>query len=393
MEKKKELIKRPLKVLFLPVDDGGCGWYRVRQLHEAFRSLETVESVMPDPRVDDEEYLIRAIDECDVVVARTAGFKYVKLIKEQIDPYKPIIFDHDDNTMDLLPTNEHYFDFGTQDAWTVDKGVETPVWVTGQNGFNKYKNYGGQLSLMYLLWAADMITAPVPQLLKYYSQFTQQQCLMGVVPNMIDSTNFPDGKIVNSSKKGGEIRIGWQGGVSHLGDWKTVNTALHNVLKDYPEVSFHIMGSYYGGLFNDIKDRLTFYGWVPFKGYTFKMASMDLDIALIPLQEAAFNTYKSEVKFSEFAKLQVPVLVKDMLPYSAVCEDGNNCFAYKDEEEFEKKLRMMIEDIKKGGKRCSYVAKNAKKWVDKERDLDKKVQGVVDLYKTVLSQDVLDELL
>ena len=36
-KKSKTREKRPLQVLFLPTDDGGCGWYRIRQFNDAFQ--------------------------------------------------------------------------------------------------------------------------------------------------------------------------------------------------------------------------------------------------------------------------------------------------------------------------------------------------------------------
>ena len=45
---KKTKGKRPLQVLFLPVDDGGCGWYRIRQFDEAFKFRDDVRSYLMD---------------------------------------------------------------------------------------------------------------------------------------------------------------------------------------------------------------------------------------------------------------------------------------------------------------------------------------------------------
>ena len=47
-KKSKTKGKRPLQVLFLPTDDGGCGWYRIRQFNDAFQLRDDVTSYLMD---------------------------------------------------------------------------------------------------------------------------------------------------------------------------------------------------------------------------------------------------------------------------------------------------------------------------------------------------------
>ena len=127
-KKSKTKGKRPLQVLFLPTDDGGCGWYRIRQFNDAFQLRDDVKSYLMDGKEPSEDQ-VELIKNADVVVARMADFQYVKMIKEDIAPEKKIVFDHDDNTMEVLPTSEHYKEFGTEDAWALVNGNLKPIWV------------------------------------------------------------------------------------------------------------------------------------------------------------------------------------------------------------------------------------------------------------------------
>ena len=389
-KKSKTKGKRPLQVLFLPVDEGGCGWYRIRQFDEAFKFRDDVKSYLMDGKepVDKQMELIKS---SDVIVGRLGDYEYIKLIKEEIDPNKKIVFDHDDNTMEVLPTSEHYKEFGTEDAWALVNGNLKPIWVTGlTEGFNRYKNLSGQMNLLYILASADLITSPVQKLLDFYKQFGSRDVKTGIVHNALNFDLYPEGEFVPKDKKKGEIRIGWQGGISHLGDWEEIKEPLAKVLADYPEVTLHIMGSYYRNQFKDFEDRITRYPWYPFKAYTYRLKTLGLDGAIIPLEDKPFNEYKSEVKFTEFTALGVPSVVKNMLPYSLVVNEKNS-YPYKNKEEFEVKFRALIEDIKSGKAQNKVI--EGKKWVKKERDLGKEAGEVVKLYKSILPEDTQRELI
>lgn len=389
-KKSKTKRKRPLQVLFLPTDEGGCGWYRIKQFDEAFKFRDDVKSYLMDGKepVDKQMELIKS---ADVVVGRLYDYQYFKLIKEEIDPNKKIVFDHDDNTMEVLPTSEHYKEFGTEDAWALVNGNLKPIWVTGfTEGFNRYKNISVQMALLYLLASADLITTPVQKLLDFYLQFGSKEVKGGIVHNALNYDLYPEGEFIPKDKKKGEIRLGWQGGVSHLGDWEEIKEPLVRVLKDYPEVTLHIVGSYYKNQFIDIADRITRYPWYPFRGYTFRMKTLGLDGAIIPLENKPFNEYKSEIKFTEFTALGVPSVVKNMLPYSLVINEKNS-YPYKNKEEFEVKFRAMLEDIKSGKAQNKVI--EGKKWVKEERSLEKEAGEVVKLYKSILPEETQRELI
>ena len=82
-KKSKTKGKRPLQVLFLPTDEGGCGWYRIRQFNDAFQLRDDVKSYLMDGKEPSEDQ-VELIKNADVVVARMAAFQYVKMIKEEI---------------------------------------------------------------------------------------------------------------------------------------------------------------------------------------------------------------------------------------------------------------------------------------------------------------------
>lgn len=208
--------KRELRVLFLPADDGGCGWYRIRTWHEQFEKRKDVESYIMTGKEDNQ---LELINKSDIIVGRLGAAAYIRELKTNIDPKKPVVFDHDDNTFEVLPTSEHYREFGTQDAYVkYEDGTVKPVWISGETkGFNSYKNLWGQMGLIYNLSVADLITTPVARLTQYFMEYAKDGAIGGVVPNSLDFGMYPEGEFEPKDKKKGEIRLGWQGGVSHLG--------------------------------------------------------------------------------------------------------------------------------------------------------------------------------
>ena len=53
----------------------------------------------------------------------------------------------------------------------------------------------------------------------------------------------------------------------------------------------------------------------------------------------------------------------------------------------------MIEDIKSGRKKCNKYVTNAKKWVYNERNITEEAGKLVDIYKALVPEDVLEELI
>lgn len=363
------------KILSLPVDRGGCGWYRVRQI---FREL--IRQGLADVHILDgkesQEQLEASIQVADVILARNGTDQMVELIKSRYG--KKVVFDHDDNTFGILPSNQHYVDHGTEDVWVPIPGEEDvrPLWVTGvTNGFDKYRNLRRQLDLRFILASSDLVTSPTAHLSGFWKNFNDN---VAMIPNLISKEYYPP-KWDTKDKGKENLRIGWQGGVSHFGDIESVHKPLRSILQSNKTVEMHMVGSSYPVLFKGYESRVQTYPWIDFQAHGYRMRSLDLDIAIIPLADQEFNTFKSEIKFTELAALGVPCLVKDMKPYvvdDEICVDGVNCLTYKTEAEFKEKLQMLIDDPKLR----KDLAKRAKAWAYKNRDLEKWAPAILETW-------------
>jgi hypothetical protein len=112
-------------VLSMQVDEGGCGWYRVRQYLKKFEQLKIANSHI-FKSTDSEEVMATALELSSVIIARNGNGAMVRHILSK-DPSKKIILDQDDNTFKIDKFNEHYLNFGTKDVWEGD----IPMYVTG----------------------------------------------------------------------------------------------------------------------------------------------------------------------------------------------------------------------------------------------------------------------
>lgn len=365
-------------ILSLPVDDGGCGWYRVRQYMQELnrQGLANIYILKGD---ESEGEIAQSIEVADVIVARNGTAPFVRQIRS-MDPDKPIVFDHDDNTFKIAASNEHYKDHGTEDVVVDTPDGELDLWVTGNTkGFNRYNNLWRRKELEFLLQASDLNTSPTEKLSSFWAEFNGSAA---VTPNAIDFELYPDVEFTDR-QKGDEFRIGWQGGVSHMGDFDTVGKHIKHFIRSYKDVYYYTVGSSYDVFFKGVENKIRKFEWLPFKAHPYRMATLDLDLAVIPLQDIDFNDYKSEVKFSEFAALGVPVLVANRLPYVVgkdICVDGVNCLTYDTDLEFRDKLAQLHKD----GALRKKLSKNAYEWVREERDLSDWTPKLLNLYKELV---------
>mgnify|MGYP000884898164 CR=1 FL=1 len=392
-------MKRLLKVLFLPADDGGCGYHRIRMWDMAFRRLKIADSVLLDP-AEDEEKSQKAIEVADVIVGKFGTLDYIRYIKNKW-PRKVVVFDNDDNTLEIKPSNPAYKSFGTRDVWVPVKNVEeseyykqatvgtqlrikemqaVPLWVTGiTDGFNRYRNVKIHTELIETLLIADLVTSPTPTLSQFWNKYADTTA---VVPNCLDLSYYPDVE-VKRKRKNGEIRIGWSGGSSHSADWRAVMPLIREIMEKRSNITLVVAGSNFNENFGGL--NVEFHPWTKWEAHPYRMKLLDLDFAIIPLaDDESFNIYKSELKMEEFAALKVPMIIKDQLPYSPYIKRNVNCLAYKDNKELGICIERMIED--KEGLRANLV-KNAHSWVVKERDIDKIAPDVVALYKSLLPEE------
>jgi len=110
-------------------------------------------------------------------------------------------------------------------------------------------------------------------------------------------------------REGVKPRVGWAGGVGHTGDLEMIADVVRDLSS---EVDWVFFGLCPDGLRPYVKE---FHSGVPLAQYPAKLASLDLDLALAPLEDNPFNEAKSHLRLLEYGILGYPVVCSDIYPY------------------------------------------------------------------------------
>lgn len=128
-----------------------------------------------------------------------------------------------------------------------------------------------------------------------------------VIPNYLDKTLWGDLK--SKRCQGKKPRVGWAGASQHLSDLDILAPII-DATKD--DVEWIIMGMDIPAVHQHLHEL---HKPVPFASYPKKLASLNLDLALAPLVDNAFNEGKSNLRLLEYGIMGWPVICSDVLPY------------------------------------------------------------------------------
>ncbi|MEN1832475.1 glycosyltransferase [Pseudomonas lijiangensis] len=104
-------------------------------------------------------------------------------------------------------------------------------------------------------------------------------------------------------------RIGWVGGPEQLGDLDLVADVIKAL---GAEVEMVCLGACSESLRPYVHE---IHKGVSYSEYPAKLASLNLDLALVPLQETLFNRCKNNLRLLEFGACGVPVICSDLEPF------------------------------------------------------------------------------
>jgi len=253
-------------------------------------------------------------DESTPFISVIGGFKeYFK--REKIK--KPILVDIDDMVAHTRPHNPGYMSFYPGSSYIpLNKHLATLV---------------------------DGITVSTEYLKKFYKNDNKN---ISVCPNSLDlrwRDKYADVKPAFKKKKD-EIRIGWAGSAAHWENLKQIEKPLYEIMKKYPNVTFHYTGLY-GDLFKwrKMKDRIKTVGFVDLKEWPKKLKSMGFDIALAPLADNNFNRAKSNLRVLEYWAAGYPVIASPVEPYKFIREGVDGYLAMEENEWFDR-LELLVKD-------------------------------------------------
>ncbi|WP_455851457.1 glycosyltransferase [Pantoea endophytica] len=117
------------------------------------------------------------------------------------------------------------------------------------------------------------------------------------------------GNLHSLRQQGRKPRVGWAGGSSHQGDLEMIADVVKALAN---EVEWVFMGMCPDKLRPYVHE---FHTGVDISLYPAKLASLDLDLALAPVEDNIFNICKSHLRLMEYGACAIPVICSDVECY------------------------------------------------------------------------------
>jgi len=162
----------------------------------------------------------------------------------------------------------------------------------------------GYVRMREAMGLSDRVIVSTQPLADVYAGFCDD---IRVVPNTLDEHAW--GHFMREPAPRQRLRLGWAGAGQHLGDLQMMAAVVAH-FKD--EVDWIFMGMCPDELRPHIKE---FHPFVSYVDYPAKLASLDLDIAIAPLEDNLFNRCKSNLRLLEYGAMGWPVVCSDVYPF------------------------------------------------------------------------------
>lgn len=178
----------------------------------------------------------------------------------------------------------------------------------------------------------DLITGTNIRLLDYYNNLLTQKYPdkkhdLFMLPNLVSDFCYEDTKVSKESKKQGKkddkIRIGLTLNNTQFSDINPLNKILQKINSRYKDkvelIVFGWDGRIPGTFKNALKDvRFIHIPSVQVLDYFKTLYELQLDIALMPLQDTPFNLSKSHHKLLQYSYYGIPAIVSNIPTYTDV---------------------------------------------------------------------------
>gem|GEM_PF-997989 len=154
-----------------------------------------------------------------------------------------------------------------------------------------------------------------------------------IVPNYLDAAVWNVSPSLRRSSD--RPRVGWAGAQQHQGDLELLEAVVHETADEVDWVFFGMCPQVLRPYVREIHNA------VSFEDYPHKLASLNLDLAVAPLEHNRFNECKSNLRILEYGMLGWPVIATDIAPY----QDAPVCRVINKPDAWIKAIREHIGDL------------------------------------------------
>ena len=243
---------------------------------------------------------------CDTVVGfypkTRSGTTLVEVCQ---DLGKKLIVDVDDFAFAIHPSNQAYSFGGTED---VDGMWRSGIEWRKDIAFDNHRRW------IEVMKYCDAMTVTTQALAGMYAPYVGDHKLW-VLPNSLNLNFYRPWK---RRAPDDVIRIGWQGGASHLMDMEIIKEPLKKLQKEFNNIQLVFFGQVWPSL-QEAHPDAEFHPWVDSDTFQLKLGSLDLDIGLCPIADDMFGRGKSNLKMLEYGAYNVPSVCSKIAdgPYNA----------------------------------------------------------------------------
>lgn len=164
----------------------------------------------------------------------------------------------------------------------------------------------GELRMREAISLCDRLVVSTQPLADAYSAYCPD---VRVMPNCLDEKAWDGLRRPARTEPRARLRVGWAGAMQHLDDLEMIADVVRELAND---VDWIFMGMCPDVLRPYVKE---FHPFVSYADYPAKLATLDLDIAIAPLQDNRFNESKSNLRLLEYGAMGWPVVCSDVYPF------------------------------------------------------------------------------
>jgi glycosyltransferase involved in cell wall biosynthesis len=236
---------------------------------------------------------------------------------------------------DALVTRSTYFErkFAASKAKMI-YDFDDAIWMQGVSQGNRRLAFmKNPAKTKTIIQYADMVFAGNQFLANYALQFNKN---VRIVPSTIDTDRYikKDTKADN-----GKICIGWTGSSTTIQHFQTALPVLQKIKEQYGErVEFRIIGDK-----NYFCKELNTQG-MPWSSSTEVEDLSYVDIGIMPLPDNEWEKGKCGMKGLQYMGLAIPAVMSPVGANNDIIDDGVNGYLPQTENEWIKRLSMLIED-------------------------------------------------
>jgi GT2 family glycosyltransferase/SAM-dependent methyltransferase len=128
-----------------------------------------------------------------------------------------------------------------------------------------------------------------------------------VVPNFLERARWDGHRPMR--RAGAKARVGWAGSATHAGDLRLIHDVVRATADEVDWIFFGMCPDPIRPLVKEFHEP------VRLDDYAAKLASLDLDLAVAPLEDIPFNHGKSHLRLLEYGVMGYPVICSDITPY------------------------------------------------------------------------------